>query len=58
MRQTPDNVRQVLNDAGWTIKEAAKEIGIDPARLVDAADGFRQLPPSVWQELIDATSRA
>ena len=57
MRQTPENVRKVLDVAGWNYTEAAKETGIAPVSLLMAANGKKELPETQWKLLLDKAGR-
>jgi len=57
MKQTPENVRKVLDIAGWTYEEAAKETGIIPAHIRDAMFGSGILWDSQWARLLDKAGR-
>jgi hypothetical protein len=57
IKQTPENVRKVLDIAGWTYEEAAKETGITPDHIRDAMFGSGILWDSEWERLLDKAGR-
>ncbi len=57
MRQTPKTVEMVLDFAGWTFEEAAKETLIGPNLLRMAAEGKTELHPVHWKRLLDVAGR-
>ncbi|SEO78498.1 hypothetical protein [Nitrosovibrio sp. Nv6] len=59
MRQTPENVRKVLDIAGWTQKEAidAMEGEMPISDLVYAMRGTRLMPDDQWKKLLDVAGK-
>lgn len=57
MRQTPKNIRKVLDVAGWTPLEASEEAFIGPLMLRYAIDGRAALPDAQWRRLLDKAGR-
>ena len=57
MPQTPENVAKVLDIAGWTPVEAAKEIFISYMLIADVLNGRTNLPNDKWRLLLDLAGR-
>ena len=57
MPQTPENVRKVLDIAGWTAEEAAHATGINTLSILAASTRGTALILEEWQKLLDAAGR-
>ena len=52
MDQTPRNVRDVRERAGWTQQEAALVVGISASEFDNAEDGLTPLPDDTWRKFV------
>jgi hypothetical protein len=57
MKQTPENVRKVLDISGWTPEEAAEAIDVATSNIEAAATGEHPLLKREWQDLLDKAGR-
>jgi hypothetical protein len=57
LEQTPKNVLNVLNRAGWTLQEASDGTKIHHARINAALYGSGKLTDSEWKILLDKAGR-
>lgn len=57
MRQTPENVRKVLDIAGWTAEEAAEAIDVAMSNIESAAAGEHPLLEREWKKLLDVAGK-
>ena len=57
MPQTSENVRKVLDVAGWRIQEAADETGIAARQILLAVAGQGLMHQRDWQRLLDKAGR-
>jgi hypothetical protein len=57
IKQTPENVRKVLDIAGWTVWEAANQVYCSPEQLQAAVDGEKSLPIVLWRDFLDVCGR-
>lgn len=59
IKQTPENVRKVLDIAGWNSEEAAEAIDVATSNIESATTGEFPLQKREWHALLDkAGSRA
>lgn len=56
-RQTPKTLEMVLDFAGWTVAEAAREAAISASALFLAVERDNPLPQDQWQKLLDVAGR-
>jgi hypothetical protein len=57
MKQTPENVRKVLDIAGWNVVEAAREAGISGSDLFLVVERDQLMPDDQWRKLLDKAGR-
>lgn len=57
MQQTPHTVEMVLDFAGWTVEEAAREIDVKTDSLLSALHDLSPLTDLAWQKLLDVAGR-
>jgi hypothetical protein len=55
--QTPENVRKVLDRAGWTVWEACNQVFCSFEQLSDALSGEKALPDGLWKDLLDVCGK-
>lgn len=57
MPQTPENVRKVLDIAGWTAEEAADALGVRKFYIQMVLRGSSVMRDELWKELLDKAGR-
>lgn len=57
MPQTPENVREVLDFAGRTVREAASALDVHPEMLREAIREQRKLTDYTWRRLLDVAGK-
>ena len=57
MPQTPENVRKVLDIAGFTAREAARDLDVHPEMIIEAIAGLRALTDYTWRRLLDVCGK-
>ena len=57
MPQTPENVRKVLDIAGWTNQEAADACGVTAFYIASSINGFSKMRDGIWKILLEQTGK-